>query len=40
MQVSALCNRRYTEKSIGYAESHDQVGFGWLGLVGVWLRFC
>ncbi|PNW82693.1 hypothetical protein CHLRE_06g289850v5 [Chlamydomonas reinhardtii] len=26
--VSALCNRRYTEKSIGYAESHDQALVG------------
>lgn len=22
--VSALCNRRYTEKTVAYAESHDQ----------------
>lgn len=39
-QVSALCNRRYTETTIGYAESHDQalvgdqVGPGW---VWVWV---
>ncbi|MEW5315457.1 MAG: hypothetical protein WDW38_006883 [Sanguina aurantia] len=26
--VSALCNRRYTEKTIGYAESHDQALVG------------
>jgi 1,4-alpha-glucan branching enzyme len=26
--VSALCNRRYTEKSVGYAESHDQALVG------------
>jgi 1,4-alpha-glucan branching enzyme len=22
--VNALCNRRYTEKTVAYAESHDQ----------------
>ncbi len=27
-QVSALCNRRYTETTIGYAESHDQALVG------------
>jgi hypothetical protein len=26
--VSTLCNRRYTEKSIAYAESHDQAIVG------------
>ena len=24
--VASLCNRRYSEKSVAYAESHDQVG--------------
>jgi 1,4-alpha-glucan branching enzyme len=26
--VSTLCNRRYTEKSVAYAESHDQAIVG------------
>ena len=26
--VNALCNRRYTEKTVGYAESHDQALVG------------
>ena len=26
--VSALCNRRYTERTVGYAESHDQALVG------------
>lgn len=26
--VSTLCNRRYTEKTVGYAESHDQALVG------------
>lgn len=26
--VSALCNRRYTEKTVAYAESHDQALVG------------
>lgn len=26
--ITALCNRRYTEKTIGYAESHDQALVG------------
>jgi hypothetical protein len=34
--VTALCNRRYSEKTVAYAESHDQalVGGGRLGLGG------
>lgn len=26
--VSSLCNRRYTEKTVAYAESHDQALVG------------
>jgi 1,4-alpha-glucan branching enzyme len=26
--VNALCNRRYTEKTVAYAESHDQALVG------------
>ena len=26
--VAALCNRRYTERTVGYAESHDQALVG------------
>ncbi len=26
--VGTLCNRRYTEKSVAYAESHDQALVG------------
>lgn len=35
--VSALCNRRYTEKTVAYAESHDQAlvrGGGGGGVMG------
>jgi 1,4-alpha-glucan branching enzyme len=26
--IGVLCNRRYTEKTVGYAESHDQALVG------------
>ena len=40
--VSALCNRRYSERTVAYVESHDQsiVGDQTLGAGRTCLRAC
>ena len=37
--VASLCNRRYTERTVGYVESHDQclVGDQTLGAFSHWI---